>query len=158
VTSIRRRLLASLLGLWLGVWGAVALVTHQDRSTHEVDELLDAQLAQAAQVLHALGVTGTPSAQTASPQVLAPVGHPYESKLSYQRWQGDRLVASFGAAPATPLATAMGFSDQEFQGTRWRVFGQPGDAPGEVIFVAQSHAIRRELIGFLTIHAMEPIL
>jgi signal transduction histidine kinase len=157
VTSIRRRLLLSLFGLWIIVWAAVALTT-LDRSGHEVGELMDAQMAQLAHVLREISLTDPQPAANATPQALSAVNHPYETKLSYQRWQGDRLVASFGGAPATPLAATIGFSDQAFGGARWRVFGLPGNAPDEVLFVAQSYTIREELIHFLTIQALKPIL
>jgi len=157
MNSIRRRLLLALLGIWVMVWVAVALIS-LDRSGHEIAELLDGQLAQTAHVLHELTLVGPLSVAAASPQRLSPVGHPYESKLSFQRWQGDRLVASFGAAPSQPLAPTTGFSDQSIGSARWRVFGLPGALPGEVVFVAQNYTIRQEMIQFLTIHALRPIL
>ncbi|HYN76443.1 MAG TPA: ATP-binding protein [Lamprocystis sp. (in: g-proteobacteria)] len=155
--SIRRRLLYTLLGIWIMVWVAVALVA-LDRSGHEIGELLDAQMAQTANVLRGLTLVGPLPIPAAAPQTMSPVGHPYEFKLSFQRWQGGQLVASFGAAPQEPLAPAMGFSNQEIGGARWRVFGLPGNLPDEVIFVAQNYTIRQELIQFLTTHALQPIL
>jgi signal transduction histidine kinase len=157
MNSIRRRLLLALLGIWVMVWVAVALIS-LDRSGHEIAELLDAQLAQTARVLHELTLVGPLSVAAAAPQKLSPVGHPYEFKLSFQRWQGDRLIASFGAAPAQPLAPTPGFSDQSLGGAQWRVFGLPGALPGEVVFVAQNYTIRQEMIRFLTIHALQPVL
>ncbi len=147
----------SLFGLWIAVWAAVAMVAFE-RSGHEVDELLDAQMAQTAHVLRNLSSGGSPSGIIAAPQALSTVGHPYEAKLSFQRWQGDHLKASFGAAPSAPLAQTMGFSDQVLAGTSWRVFGLPGTRPDEVLFVAQDYSIRKELVDYLTIHALKPIL
>lgn len=147
----------SLFGLWIAVWAAVAMVAFE-RSGHEVDELLDAQMAQTAHVLRNLSSGGSPSGVIAAPQALSTVGHPYEAKLSFQRWQGDHLRASFGAAPSAPLAQTMGFSDQVLAGTSWRVFGLPGIHPDEVLFVAQDYSIRKELVDYLTIHALKPIL
>ncbi|MGB8143592.1 MAG: ATP-binding protein, partial [Chromatiaceae bacterium] len=121
-------------------------------------ELLDAQMAQTAHVLRNLSSGGSPSGMIAAPQALSTVGHPYEAKLSFQRWQGDHLKASFGAAPSVPLAQTMGFSDQVLAGTSWRVFGLPGTRPDEILFVAQDYSIRKELVDYLTIHALQPIL
>lgn len=157
MTSIRRRLMLSLFALWTLVWTAVALVAF-DRSGHEVDELLDAQMAQMANVLRNISAGEPPSEATLAPQALSAVGHPYEAKLSFQRWHGDRLVGSFGAAPATPLVRKLGFSDQRLSGTSWRVFGLPGAQPDELLIVAQDSSIRRELVGFLTINTLQPIL
>ena len=136
MNSIRRRLMLSLFGLWTLVWAAVALVAFE-RSGHEVDELLDAQMAQTAHFLLNLGSDRAAAGALAVPQALSTVGHPYEAKLSFQRWQGEHLMASLGAAPSAPLAQTMGFSDQMLVGTSWRVFGLPGTGPGEILFVAQ---------------------
>ncbi|MFZ1537043.1 MAG: ATP-binding protein [Chromatiaceae bacterium] len=157
MSSIRRRLMLSLFGLWILVWTAVALIAF-DRSGHEVDELLDAQMAQTAHVLRNLSSAEPASGMTLAPQTLSAVGHPYEAKLSFQRWQGEQLVGSFGAAPAAPLVRKVGFSDQKPAGASWRVFGLPGTQPDELLIVAQDSSIRRELVGFLTINTLQPIL
>jgi len=157
MNSIRRRLMLSLFGLWILVWAAVALVAFE-RSGHEVDELLDAQMAQTAHFLLNLGSDRAAAGTLAVPQALSTVGHPYEAKLSFQRWQGEHLVVGLGAAPSAPLAQTMGFSDQVLAGTSWRVFGLPGTRPDEILFVAQDYSIRKELVDYLTIHALQPIL
>ena len=156
--SIRRRLMLSLFGLWILVWVAVAMIAF-DRSGHEVDELLDAQMAQTAHVLRNLSSADPSSKMTMAPQTLSAVGHPYESKLSFQRWKGDQLVGSFGAAPAAPLVRKLGFSDQKpAGGASWRVFGLPGTQQDELLLVAQDSSIRKELVHFLTINTLQPVL
>jgi signal transduction histidine kinase len=92
------------------------------------------------------------------PQILSPLDHPYESKISFQLWLGDELISAFGGAPRGPLAETLGFSDRDIGNTKWRVYGLASGQPDERLFVAQSYAIRQELIEFLTIHAMQPIL
>jgi signal transduction histidine kinase len=155
--SIRRRLLFSLFVLWTTVWVAVALVS-LDRSGHEVGELLDAQLAQTAHVLRQITQAGHLPNIAGAPQALSPIGHPYESQISFQLWHGDVLISTFGAAPAEPLAQRPGFSDQTIADTRWRVFGLPAGDSGEILYVAQNYSIREELIEYLTLHALRPIL
>jgi signal transduction histidine kinase len=157
VRSLRQRLLILLLGLWTTVWLAVALIT-LDRSGHEVAELLDAQLAQTAHVLHRFTLVGEPPLVEDAPQTLSPLGHPYENKIAFQLWRGTELISTFGGAPDAPLGEAPGFSDQEIGETRWRVFGRTTEDPDEILFVAQSYTIRQELIRFLTIYALQPIL
>lgn len=157
MTSIRNRLLFILLGSWVTVWLAVAVIT-LDRSGHEVAELLDAQLAQTARVLCRITSAGNLPNLEGLPQVLTPFDHPYESKISFQLWRDGELVSAFGGAPQEPLASTLGFSDQEIGKTRWRVYGLNTDLPEEMLFVAQSYAIRQELIHFLTIHALQPML
>jgi signal transduction histidine kinase len=155
--SIRDRLLILLLGLWMTVWLAVALIT-LERSGHEVTELLDAQLAQTGRVLRQITLAGNLPDLASQPQPLSPVGHPYESKISFQLWREGKLISSFGAAPTGPLAQTSGFSDQEIADTRWRVFGLPTGNADDMLFVAQSYSIRQELVHFLTVHSLEPIL
>ncbi|MFZ0788419.1 MAG: histidine kinase dimerization/phospho-acceptor domain-containing protein, partial [Chromatiaceae bacterium] len=157
MTSIRRRLLILLLGSWTTVWVAVAVIT-LERSGHEVGELLDAQLAQTARVLCQITRAGNLPDLESLPQILSPLDHPYESKISFQLWRGDELISAFGGAPRGPLAETLGFSDRAIGDTKWRVYGLASGQPDERLFVAQSYAIRHELIEFLTIHAMQPIL
>lgn len=163
MTSIRHRLLILLLGSWTTVWIAVAVIVLQS-SGHEVAELLDAQLAQTAHVLSQFtGGVNLPSSESLEslaslPQFASPLEHPYENKISFQLWRGDQLVSAYGGAPPGPLADSMGFSDRDVGDTKWRVYGLASRQPDEMLFVAQSYAIRQELIQFLTIHALQPIL
>ncbi|MGE5154573.1 MAG: ATP-binding protein [Bdellovibrio bacteriovorus] len=157
MNSIRGRLLIILLGSWTTVWLAVAAIT-LDRSGHEVGELLDAQLAQTARVLCRITNAGNLPNLEGLPQLLTPFDHPYESKISFQLWRDGELVSAFGGAPQEPLSETLGFSDQEIGQTRWRVYGLKTGLPEETLFVAQSYAIRRELIHFLTVHALQPML
>ncbi|MGB8145457.1 MAG: two-component sensor histidine kinase, partial [Chromatiaceae bacterium] len=72
MNSIRQRLMLSLFGLWILVWAAVAMIAF-DRSGHEVDELLDAQMAQTAHVLRNLTSADPSSRMTMAPQALSAV-------------------------------------------------------------------------------------
>ncbi|NEV62185.1 ATP-binding protein [Thiorhodococcus minor] len=155
--SIRHRLLLSLFVVWATIWIAVAAVS-LDRSEHEVGELMDAQLAQTAHVLLQLTREGSLPDAASQPQALTPIGHPYESMISFQLWRQGKLISTFGAAPPEPLAHAPGFSDHRIADTHWRVFGLPTGRTDEIVFVGQSYAIRHELIQYLTVHALRPIL
>ena len=157
MNSLRRRLLLSLSVVWTIIWIAVAVIAW-NRSGHEVGELMDAQLAQTAHVLHQITLSGDLPTIAGAPQTLSPIGHPYESMISFQLWREDVLVGSFGAAPLEPLARQPGFSDQTIGATRWRVFGLPTGRAGEVLYVAQNDGIRQEFIEYLTLHALQPIL
>ncbi len=155
--SIRNRLLASLFGLWVTVWAAITLVT-VERANHEVEELLDAELAQTANVLRSIALAGNLPNVGRTPHALTPSGHPYEIKISFQLWDGDTLASAFGGAPDTRLAENFGYSDTDLNGNTWRVFGLPGADSTQALYVAQDHAIRRELVEYLTLHALQPIL
>jgi two-component system sensor histidine kinase QseC len=155
--SIRNRLLASLFGLWVTVWAAITLVT-VERANHEVEELLDAELAQTANVLRSIALAGNLPNVGRRPHTLTPSGHPYEIKISFQLWDGDTLTSAFGGAPDTRLAENFGYSDTDLNGKTWRVFGLPGVDSSQALYVAQDHEIRRELVEYLTLHALQPIL
>ncbi|MTW20706.1 ATP-binding protein [Allochromatium palmeri] len=157
MNSIRHRLLLSLLVVWVTIWIAVAFVS-VDRSNHEVGELMDAQLAQTAHVLGQIMQAGNLPDVVSASQALLPIGHAYESMISFQFWRNDRLISRFGAAPDEPLGHAPGFSNHMIADALWRVFGLPTDNPGEMLYVGQSYAIRSELIEYLTLHALRPIL
>ena len=157
MSSIRKRLLVLLLGSWTTVWLAVAVTTFE-RSGHEVEELLDAQLAQTAQVLCQITRAGTLPDLEGLPPLVPALGHHYESKIAIQLWRDGALVSRFGGAPPEPLADTVGFSDRHIGQTQWRVYGLSTNQPGVELFVGQSDAIRHELVRFLTLHALQPIL
>lgn len=155
--SIHRRLQLSLLVLWITVLTAVAWIV-VERSHHEVEELLDAELAQMAHVLSDILATGSLREGAATPQHLSPIGHPYESKISSQIWRGEELIAVFGAAPRTRLGHQLAYSDLEIGPSRWRVFGFPAEDGEHVVYVAQDNAVRDELVHYLTSHALQPLV
>lgn len=157
MTSIRTRLMVSLLILWTIIWAAIALVVIE-RAHHEVEELLDAELAQMALVLRSMGLLGNLADLGADGQQTDSLGHPYETRISFQLWDGDQLLARLGAAPQERLADRLGFTDQTFGNVRWRVFGLPCDNSERELFVAQDYAIRREMVSYLSFNALQPIL
>jgi len=155
--SIRKRLLISLLSLWTIIWAAIGLIA-VERSNHEVEELLDAEFAQLAHVLRSIAQFGDLATTGLRGHDLAEVAHPYETKISFQLWQGKRLLAALGAAPSSRLADQLGYSDQAVGEQEWRVFGLPFNAQGRVLYVAQDYSIRREMVRYLTLHALQPML
>jgi signal transduction histidine kinase len=68
------------------------------------------------------------------------------------------MTASFGAPQELRFGPALGFSDQELGGVRWRVLGLTCGAADRVLFVAQDEGLRTELLRYLTVHAMQPVL
>jgi signal transduction histidine kinase len=119
---------------------------------------MDAQLAQTAHLLRQIASVGNLPDLESSPQPLSPIGHAYESMISFQLWRDGVLISTFGAAPRSPLAQTAGFSDQRIGDTCWRVFGLPTNEQDEALFVGQNYAIREELTEYLTLHALRPIL
>ena len=145
------------LVVWVTIWIAVAAVS-ADRANHEVGELMDAQLAQTGHVLRQITLAGNLPDVVSASQGLSPIGHPYESMISFQLWREGKLISRFGAAPDDPLGDTLGLSNQWIANTQWRVFGLSVDDADETLYVGQSYAIRQELIEYLTLHALRPIL
>lgn len=156
--SIRHRLLILLFAGWTSVWAAVALIT-LERSRHEVAEFFDAELAQTAQMLldiHRDGILPGLDSEIRPPATF--IGHPYHHSIAFQLCREGKLLSRCCGAPETALGQTPGFSDQEIEGTRWRVYGVATAVPEEMLFVGQSYGVRDELVEFLTTQALHPIL
>lgn len=155
--SIRRRLLLTLLSITVTVWSVTILSSYYD-TRHEIGELFDAQLAQAARTLlsvagHELEELEGSTLEQAhvhfhSPTPLQTESHAYEHKLAYQLWKQPEnvlLLRSFNA-PEGPLNLhRVGYSTREIGDEQWRVFSLLDEVSGFQIQVGQALAIRDEL-------------
>ena len=80
------------------------------------------------------------------------------NELAFQIWQGQKLVSHSGLSARLPIARFDdGFSDQNFNGQRWRVFKQAVNNE-LIIIVAQPLQHRVLLTDSLTISAITPFL
>ncbi|MDE2439711.1 MAG: sensor histidine kinase N-terminal domain-containing protein [Betaproteobacteria bacterium] len=152
--SLRRRLFGLLLGGVAAAWLATMVFSYID-AHHEVDELFDAQLAQAAQTLLALashdGGEGV--------EDLGAAGHKYQRRLRFQIWRADgQLVIRSNNAPETPLTTASGFSETQGDDGHWRHFSQWNEGRNLQVQVSENHHIRDELIGHIAWRLLFPAL
>ena len=154
--SIQGRLLALLLGSVTVVWLAAAAVTWVD-VRHELDELLDAHLAQAAALLvvQQSGEIEHDDDRT----VDAPSLHRYAPRAVFQVFHDGQLVLRSADAPRYPLvapgASANGrFTTVTTDGMAWRVFSTRGSRNDVQVFVgerleAREHIVRVALWGTL---------
>ena len=97
--SLQRRLLALLLAAVVAVWVATAASTWADVQ-HELDELLDGHLAQAAALL-VVQQAGAPHDDDHTQD--APQLHRYAPRVAFQVWHEGQLVARSANAPAAPM-------------------------------------------------------
>ena len=157
MTSIRKRLLLNLVLLFTTAWVGLAAVTYFE-ARHEIEELFDAQLAQAAGVVTEL-VLSNLDTSAGAPTLLAQevYGHPYERKISFQIWDGDRLLVRSNSAPGTRLSPSMGFTDERIGNERWRVFAMRSEDRGHEVYVAEDYAVRDELVNDITHNALYPL-
>lgn len=152
--SLRRRLLGLLLGGVSAAWLATMAFSYID-AHHEVDELFDAQLSQAAQTLLAL------ASHDAGKGVedLGAAGHKYQRRLRFQIWRADgKLAIRSNNAPETPLTQAGGFSETRDDDGHWRHYSQWNDGRSLQIQVSEDHRIRDELIGHIAWRLLFPAL
>jgi len=120
--SLQGRLLVLVLGLVIAAWLATATLTWID-VRHELDELLDSHLAQAAALL----VVQQTGEIEDDHQVDAPTLHRYAPKVAFQVFHEGRLALRSSNAPTEPMLdierrAADGFKTINIAGTAWRVF------------------------------------
>jgi two-component system, OmpR family, sensor histidine kinase QseC len=169
--SIRAVLLAGTIATLLAVLGVAAWMSFEG-GEEEAQELFDARLATSARVLEAFLARQVEHATVAAPIVIqlpGPIeaaehdaprteGHYYETKIAFQVWNAQQqLLVRSASAPDAPFAPlAAGYSDQDYEGVRWRVFTLPSGSLW--IQVAERSDIRTELSGKLAYAAAEPLV
>lgn len=152
--SLRRRLLGLLLGGVSAAWLATMAFSYID-AHHEVDELFDAQLSQAAQTLLALASHD----EGEGVEDLGAAAHKYQRQLRFQIWRTDgKLLIRSNNAPETPLTGAGGFSETRGDDGHWRHFSQWNDSRSLQVQVSENHHIRDELIGHIAWRLLFPAL
>ena len=97
--SLQGRLLTGLLAVVLLVWAATAVTTWLD-VRHELDELLDSHLAQAAALLV---VQQAREIEDADEPLDAPQLHRYAPRVAFQVWHEGRLAMRSANAPTVPM-------------------------------------------------------
>lgn len=155
--SIQSRLILLVLGALLVV-ELVTAWTGYRRALHEADELLDAQLAQYAQIMLSL------AHESRDDEVKLPdiETHPYQSKLMFQIWDmkgGPRLMLRSPEAPHQwPQGVkTSGYSEASLAGHAWRFFVAKGQN-GYVVLAAHDLHIHQELASQIALSNMAPYL
>jgi two-component system, OmpR family, sensor histidine kinase QseC len=150
--SLQQRLLTRTLGGVLVVWIATAAFVGYE-AEHEVDELLDAHLAQSAALL-VVQQNATPEED--EPMLDAPTLHKYAHRVAYQVFEDNRLVMHSPNVAHLPMARhTEGFETITLaDGNSWRVFAARGRSHEVQIYVAErvdsrDEILRAVLLGFL---------
>ncbi|HEU4616842.1 MAG TPA: ATP-binding protein [Gammaproteobacteria bacterium] len=152
--SIRGRLSALALAAVALAWLAAAAFTYLD-AREEIDELLDAHLAQAAALLvaqasHELEEIDTDDAGEQK----------YSREVAFQVWEdGRKLRLRSANAPAEPLgARETGFSDRVVEGVRWRVYSTWSHGRDYLIQVGERASVREALAGQIAKNLLRPLV
>ena len=153
--SLRRRLLAVLLLATVLVWTGALLFSYRD-TRHELNELLDAHLAQSTAMLIAqLGHEPEEIDTEHTPPL-----HRYSRKVAFQVWEdGTRLMLHSVTAPDVLLSGRKeGFSDSVVAGHGWRVFSAWDARHRFLVQVGERREARDELGTTIAEHMLRPML
>ncbi len=158
VYSLRRRLVALLIGVVALLWSLSALVAF--RTAHaEADELFDAQLVQVAETLLAIVAT---NGSTSVADEMAEHQHAYQLPVAFQAWQredgGWRLLVRSSEMPTAPATAGPGFDEHDLAGELWRFFTIDHAHSGYRVIVGQAHGARYRLAGEIALHLLLPIV
>ncbi|MEP6965071.1 MAG: ATP-binding protein [Polaromonas sp.] len=146
--SLQGRLLLLVLAVVVGVWLATAALTWFD-ARHELDELLDGHLAQAAALLVAQHSPET--VDDSNRNIDAPTLHRYAPKVAFQVFHEGRLSLRSANAPAFPMVEAAkhfktGFKTVQIDGTAWRVFAAYGAERDVQVYVGEQLKSRDSIL------------
>jgi two-component system, OmpR family, sensor histidine kinase QseC len=153
--SLQRRLLLTLLGSIALVWLATVVFSYFD-ARHELDELLDAHLAQSVSLL--LAQTGHELEEIDTERM--PQLHKRARSVAIQMWEnGDALRLRSASAPAERLSGVdEGFSDALIAGKRWRVFSGWDARRRYLVQVGERYATRDDIAASLAKNLLLPLL
>ncbi|CAN5235399.1 ATP-binding protein [soil metagenome] len=157
--SLQGRLLTLVLGLVVFVWMLTAVATWFD-ARHELDELLDSHLAQAAALLVA---QQSHEAAEMEQEIDTPTLHRYAPKVAFQVFHEGRLVLRSANAPALPMVAndghpPSGFHTVRFDGSEWRVFATVGAAGDVQVFVGEQSTSRTSILWAVLRSTLWPLL
>ena len=143
--SLQARLMVMLLGVIAVAWLGAALLTWEG-ARHELDELLDGHLAQAAALL----VVQQANAHHDDDDGVAdaPALHKYAPRVAFQVFHDGHLVMRSLNADAQPMSSKTeGFTSERFSdGTPWRVFTTRGSDNDVQVYVAEQTSSRRSIL------------
>lgn len=158
MTSLRVRLFAILLAATGLIWlSAVTWIYFG--SKHEVEQVLDNRLQEAARMVTSLVRPVGSGATDGTPGFIAPPSG-YERQISCQIWSLDgRMVARSSGAPERRFTDApAGYSEREVDGETWRIFTVDDAGKGVRVMVGDRLSLRRGLVTDLIMGLLTPIL
>jgi two-component system sensor histidine kinase QseC len=158
--SLQARLLLLVLGVVTAVWLAAAARTWFD-VRHELGELLDGHLAQAAALL-VVQQAQVPEDGDGDRGVDAPTLHRYAPKVAFQVFHEGRLALRSANAPATPMVGTgrgheSGFSTVQIDGTAWRVFATFGAERDVQVHVGEQESSRAAILRAVLRNTLLPL-
>ena len=157
--SLQGRLLLLVLGLVTLVWLATAVLTWFD-VRHELDELLDGHLAQAAALLVVQQVGDIEDDEDHA--VDAPTLHRHAPKIAFQVFHEGRLALRSANAPTVPMIEPgerfkSGFRSVRVGDTDWRVFAAYGAERDIQVYVGEQMQSRASILRAVLRSTLQPM-
>lgn len=162
--SLQSRLQALVLSMVLLVWLTGAALVWRD-AEHEIDELLDSHLSQAAELLlehqRVLEREADLEDEDLGHELRehAP-SHKYATKVAHQVFRGGSLVwrsAHLGEKPLTEKAHGFATVDH-VDGARWRVFALSARESDVRVVVAEQMDMRRDILWAVMGNVLMPLV
>jgi len=145
VRSLQTRVVALVLAGVCTLWLIAAIMIWFD-GRHELDELLDSHLAQAATLLVAQASDGELEHQYEEAAKLTR----FDRRVAFQMWHEDRLQWRSANAPTTPMMQQdRGFASTSIDGKQWRVFATRGKDSDVQLFVGEQLDARADILTAL---------
>lgn len=156
--SLQARLTWGVLAVVAALWLAMAWRT-QAQARHELDELLDGHLAQAAALLV---VQQAQPPDDDAPALDAPTLHRYAPRVAFQVFHEGQLVLRSAQAPLAPMAGPLarfrtGFRTVRLGQEDWRVYATFGAERDVQVYVAEQMASRAEIGGAVLAGMLKPM-
>lgn len=153
-SSLKRHILALALSAITLIWLAAAAFTYVD-ARRELNEMLDAHLAQASTLLVAQASHELEEIETEH----GPLPHKYSLRVAFQVWQdGSQLRLRSANAPTEPLTKQeSGFSDVVIDNQHWRVFSTWDNTRTMLIHVAEQTEVRDQLARSVAANLLRPL-
>jgi signal transduction histidine kinase len=139
--SLQARITSLVVAVTSAVWISASAAMWLD-TRHELDELLDAHLMQAASFL----LVRQAGEDEELEHGRAPAPHPYAPRVAFQVFEGSQLRSRSADAPSAPLIALDGrsgsFATVSVDGARWRAFSTQAADRDVRIIVAEQVAAR----------------
>lgn len=155
--SLKQRLMILILAAISMVWLLAATLIYL-HTKHEVNEILDAHLAQTAGLLLTQGLERYDDDDDDDDESdwdelsHAPLLHRYAKRVAFQFWYQDKLTLHSENAPSNEHLSKNleGFSNSTVNGEDWRVFSAADRSNSHLVQVAELSELRDEVIDDMT--------
>ena len=144
------------MGVTAVAWLLVLGLTWYE-TDHELNELLDAHLAQTASFLVSQSGDGHADHRDFTS---SPILHKYQPRVAFQIWHEGELVVRSEKAPLAPFRNdrQSGLTDRNVDGQVWRIFSTQGQEKDMWIHVAELGKYRHDILYAGLESAILPLL